>query len=124
MAAPPNALEEISGGLPHSFLRSCLLLLIAEKPSYGYDLQEGLGALGMVNADPGGLYRTLRAMETDGLVASVWDESDVGPTRRVYSVTADGMDWLHAWAGAHAETRRILGSFIERYSAVQTSKSL
>lgn len=120
----PNPLEEVSGGLPRSFLRSCLLLLIAEKPSYGYDLQEGLNALGMVNADPGGLYRTLRAMEHDGLVASVWDSSEVGPPRRVYSLTEDGMDWLHAWAGAHAETRRILGSFLERYADVDASKPL
>ncbi|NNF65750.1 MAG: hypothetical protein HKN07_16010 [Acidimicrobiia bacterium] len=120
----PNPLEEVSGGLPRSFLRSCLLLLIAEKPSYGYDLQEGLNALGMVNADPGGLYRTLRSMEHDGLVASVWDSSEVGPPRRVYSLTEDGMDWLHAWAGAHAETRRILGSFLERYADVDASKPL
>ncbi|MBT8208399.1 MAG: helix-turn-helix transcriptional regulator, partial [Acidimicrobiia bacterium] len=73
---------------------------------------------------PGGLYRTLRAMEHDGLVASVWDSSEVGPPRRVYSLTEDGMDWLHAWAGAHAETRRILGSFLERYADVDASKPL
>ena len=114
----------MSGGLPRSFLRSCLLLLIAERPSYGYDLQEGLAALGMVNADPGGLYRTLRAMEKDGLVRSVWDSSEVGPPRRVYSLTDDGRDWLHAWAGAHDETRRILGSFIDRYVALDASKPL
>lgn len=120
----PNPLEEVNGGLPRSFLRSCLLLLIAERPSYGYDLQEGLGPLGMMSADPGGLYRTLRAMERDGLVASVWDSSEVGPPRRVYSLTEEGMDWLHAWAGAHAETRRILGSFLERYADVDASKPL
>jgi poly-beta-hydroxybutyrate-responsive repressor len=120
----PNPLEEIRGGLPRSFLRSCLLLLIAEKPSYGYDIQEGLKELGMKSADPGGLYRALRALEKDGLVSSTWDQSEVGPPRRVYSLTDDGMDWLHAWAGAHNETRRILGSFVDRYGALQASKPL
>jgi PadR family transcriptional regulator PadR len=120
----PNPLEEIGGGLPRSFLRSCLLLLIAERPSYGYDLQQGLKELGMASADPGGLYRTLRALERDGLVDSMWDVSDVGPPRRVYKLTDDGMDWLHAWAGAHRETRRILGSYVERYLALEASKKL
>lgn len=124
LVTSPNPLEEVRGGLPRAFLRSCLLLLIAENPSYGYDLQEGLAALGLQHADPGGLYRALRSMEEDELVSSVWDQSSVGPARRVYSLTADGHDWLHAWSGAHAETRRILGSFLDRYAALQASKPL
>jgi PadR family transcriptional regulator, regulatory protein PadR len=116
----PNPWEEVRGGLPRAFIRSCLLLLIAERPSYGYDLLEGLAELGMSDVDPGGLYRTLRSMEKDGLVASRWDTSDVGPKRRVYSLTDEGMDWLHAWAGAHAETARILGSFVSRYEGAIT----
>lgn len=114
----PNPLEEVRGGLPRSFLRSCLLLLIAERSSYGYDLLAGLSELGMGDADPGGLYRTLRSMEKEGLVDSKWDHSEVGPRRRIYSLTEDGLEWLHAWSGAHAETRRILGSFLDRYRQV------
>ncbi len=114
----PNPLDDVRGGLPRSFIRSCLLLLIAERPSYGYDLLEGLADLGMADTDAGGLYRTLRAMEQEGLVSSTWDESNVGPRRRVYRLTDEGLDWLHAWAGAHAETRRILGSFLRRYRSV------
>jgi len=114
----PDPLEEVRGGLPRAFIKSCLLLLIAEKPGYGYDLLAGLAELGMPDADAGGLYRTLRSMETDGLVSSKWDNSQIGPRRRVYSMTEEGMDWLYAWAGAHAETRRILGSFLDRFESV------
>lgn len=114
----PDPLEEVRGGLPRAFIKSCLLLLIAERPGYGYDLLAGLAELGMPDADAGGLYRTLRSMENDGLVSSKWDNSQIGPRRRVYSLTAEGMDWLYAWAGAHAETRRILGSFLNRFESV------
>ena len=91
MTVLPNPWDEVRGGLPRSFLRSCLLLLIAERPSYGYDLLEGLTGLGMADVDAGGLYRTLRSMEKDGLVASRWDDSEVGPKRRVYRLTEDGI---------------------------------
>ena len=32
-----------------------------------------------------------------------------------YRLTEEGLDWLHAWAGALRETRRILDVFLEDY---------
>lgn len=110
-------------GIPRNFLRPCLLLLIAERPSYGYDLLERLSELGFPQADPGLLYRSLRAMEQEGLVASSWDKSDVGPSRRTYRQTPEGKDWLHAWAGSLRQTRTILDTFLERYTAVSQEPS-
>ncbi len=109
--------EDVEGGLPRNYLRPCLLLLIAERPSHGYDLLEQLEDLGMGATDPGGLYRMLRSMERDDLVDSEWETSSAGPARRVYTVTDEGMDWLHAWAGALREGRRLLSRFLERYES-------
>lgn len=116
MSALP-AWEEIQGGLPRSYLRPCLLLLIAEQPSHGYDLLERLEGLGLGATDPGGLYRTLRAMEREDLVTSRWETSAAGPARRTYVLTSEGMDWLHAWAGALRESRRYLSRFLQRYES-------
>lgn len=102
-------------GLPRNFLRPCLLLLVGEKPSHGYDLVERLAELGFKQVDPGLLYRSLRAMEQEGLVASNWQESAIGPPRRTYALTDEGRDWMHAWAGSLRETRRVIGSFLGRY---------
>lgn len=102
-------------GLPRSFLRPCMLLLLTEEASHGYDLMERLDELGIEQTDPGGLYRTLRAMEQEGLVRSWWEPSDAGPARRNYTLTEEGLDWLHAWAGSLRETRRLLGRYLERY---------
>ena len=55
-AVPPDN-DDLLAGLPRNFLRPCLLLLIAEAPSYGYDLLVRLGELGFRHVDPGMLYR-------------------------------------------------------------------
>ncbi len=71
MVKDKRSAEEPQGGLPRNYLRACLLLLIGEQPAHGYDLHEQISQVGLANVDPGGLYRALRVMEQDGLVAVV-----------------------------------------------------
>lgn len=108
--------EGLPRGLPRNFLRPRLLLLIAEQPSHGYDLLERLGEIGYQGAEPGGLYRTLRLMEQEGLIASDWESSQLGPRRRTYWLSDEGMDWLHAWAGSMRFTQDVLDRFLSRYT--------
>ena len=112
------AWADVQGGLPRNYLRPCLMLLIAEGPIHGYDLLERLEELGLGATDPGGLYRTLRAMEREDLVKSEWETSTAGPARRTYILTYEGAEWLHAWAGALRESRRFLTRFLQRYETV------
>lgn len=114
-----TTLDDVQGGLPRNYIRPCLLLLIGQRPSHGYDLLERLEELGLPGTDPGRLYRTLRSLDQEGLVASEWEESPTGPPRRTYRITDEGLDWLHAWAGALRETRRILGGFLGQYEQLE-----
>lgn len=111
----PEELAQPDGSLPRNFLRPCILLLLKEGSSHGYDLLEKLGEFGFHRGDPGGLYRTLRSMEKEGLVSSWWETSDIGPARRTYQPTEEGEDWLHAWAGALSESKRLVSTFLDRY---------
>ncbi|HWC10995.1 MAG TPA: PadR family transcriptional regulator [Acidimicrobiales bacterium] len=113
-----RSLDDAQGGLPRNYLRASLLLLIAETPAHGYDLLEQIKDLGLANVDPGGLYRALRVMEQDGLVVSWWEHSSAGPARRSYRLTEEGLEWLHAWAGALREGRRFLTAYLDRYDAI------
>lgn len=110
-----SRIDDAPGGLPRNYLRPCLLLLLGEGASHGYELLEQVSVLGMEKADPGGLYRTLRAMEQEQLVRSWWEHSDSGPARRTYDLTDEGRDWLHAWAGSLREVHRLLGMYLDRY---------
>jgi PadR family transcriptional regulator, regulatory protein PadR len=92
-----------------------LLLLLKEAPSYGYELLERLPQFGM-KKDHASLYRTLRALENEGLVRSGWEERVRGPDRRRYQVTVAGEAWLELWAAALSETQNLLASYLRRYS--------
>ena len=111
--------DDLSIGLPKNFIRPCLLLLLSEESSHGYDLLERLGGLGLKAIDPGGLYRALRAMEQEGLVVSQWERSELGPARRTYRTTDEGREWLHAWVGTLRETARVIRGFANRYESLQ-----
>ncbi len=113
-----HSTEEPQGGLPRNYLRATLLLLIGEAPAHGYDLLEQVAQLGLGKVDPGGLYRALRVMERDGLVRSSWEHSSAGPARRTYELLPDGIDWLHAWAGALRESHRYLSIYLSRYDRI------
>jgi PadR family transcriptional regulator, regulatory protein PadR len=101
--------------LPRNFLRPCILLLLREGPAHGYDLVERLRAFGFTRPDPGGLYRALRALETEGLVHSAWQVSNQGPDRRIYKITRSGAQALHSHAQALQGTARLLHAFLGRY---------
>lgn len=102
--------------LPRNFLRPCVLLLLRESSAHGYDLVERLRAFGFSGDDPGRLYRTLRALEGEGLVHSAWEHSDQGPDRRIYGLTSAGMEALHAFVPALGETARVIDIFMSRYA--------
>ena len=106
--------------LPRGFLRPCLLLLLREQPSHGYDLLERLRAFGFSGDDPGGLYRMLRKLEREALVASAWEPSSSGPERRSYQLTRAGMEELHARAKELDELRDTVGDFLSRYGEFVT----
>lgn len=101
--------------LPKDFLRPCLLLLLREQPAHGYELLDRSRALGFDSADPGGLYRTLRRLENEGMVRSAWEPSGAGPQRRIYEITRTGMKELHDRAKALAEGQRGVETLLSRY---------
>jgi PadR family transcriptional regulator, regulatory protein PadR len=102
--------------LPKNFLRPAILLLLREDPAHGYDLLERLRPLGFRRSDPGGLYRTLRGLEDQGLVGSSWEASGTGPDRRIYQITRAGGEELHRLATALDAGRETLDTFLSRYS--------
>lgn len=111
-----------STAVPRDHFRASLLLVLDEVPTYGYDLPglPGLLApLGLGDADRGFVYRTLRAMEADGLVSSAWDPSPTGPARRIYTVTTAGRAWGAAASITLREADRHMATWQARYRLLQ-----
>ena len=101
--------------LPRNFMRPCVLLLLREESAHGYDLLERLKPFGFTRDDPGRLYRTLRALETEGLVRSGWESSQQGPDRRIYELTRHGMEHLHEDVKLLVGARDVLNAFLGRF---------
>lgn len=99
---------------PRNFLRPCLLLLLQERPAHGYDLVERLHASFIDDTDAGGVYRTLRSFEREGLVRSTWATSAAGPARRTYSLTPAGSDSLRRQVETLEATHHVLHTFLDR----------
>lgn len=114
----PAARDANGGALPRHYLRPCLLLLLAEGPSHGYDLLEQVRRLGIRGAEPGGLYRYLRSMEKEQLVSSWWEPSQAGPARRTYVLTDVGRNALDDSVAALRDVREILVSLLDRYDSL------
>lgn len=105
-----------TGSRVRGFIQPWLLLLLLRKPRHGYELMEELAQdEEMPVAEPGILYRTLRQLESEGLVVSSWDTERGGPARRLYEVTPEGVEYLHAWAVNIRRTRARLDRFLHEY---------
>jgi len=91
-----------------------LLCLARSGGAHGYLIarvadQMALTATGL---DSGAVYRTLRRLESKGMVWSRWETEEKGPPRRVYEMTEDGWDHLRDWLKVMEEVRHSLLTLI------------
>jgi PadR family transcriptional regulator PadR len=98
------------GRYRRSVLEVAILSSLAETDSHGYDLVEQIESLAsnLVCVDSGTMYRMLREMEQEGLVTSSWQTPEAGPSRRVYTVTAEGIEALDLMARSLAQRASIM----------------
>jgi PadR family transcriptional regulator, regulatory protein PadR len=109
------------GNEARGLLYPFLLLLIFECPGHGYDLIDRLACLGVTGIEPGRVYRVLRNLERDRLVASGWITSHAGPARRRYEVTPLGLEELSAWMSHLAELDKALSASLARWAKASGS---
>lgn len=116
-----DTLEE-TGRVVDRLVSPTLLLLLHQKNSHGYELIEKLEELGMT-PDASVVYRQLRHLEKERLLRSAWDTSGPGPAKRVYKLTADGEDLLHAWFVSLKKEKAIFEKLFLLYAG-QTSQKM
>ncbi|MHB8125798.1 MAG: PadR family transcriptional regulator [Desulfitobacteriaceae bacterium] len=99
------------------FMEVCLLLLLYQEPGHGYGLIEQLSYFGfsVEQLNISTLYRTLRKMEQEGSVISIWEEGGQGPKRRVYEITEDGKKELDQWIKILKVRKARIEKLITRY---------
>ena len=89
-----------SSQLLKGVLDMCLLSLIAEEPSYGYEMAAKLEERGLRLVSEGSIYPALSRLQKTGLVKGYFVETDgSGPPRKYYRIETDGISHLAAWTG-------------------------
>ena len=76
-----------------------IMLGMLREPHSGYDLKKQFdrSLRSFWRAELSQIYPLLQKMEKEGLLSSRSDESDIGPTRRIYTRTSEGRAELQNW---------------------------
>jgi len=93
-----------------------ILSLVAEQPRHGYEIEQIIEARGMREWTEIGfssIYYLLRKLEKKGWVKVRLEETELGPARKVYTVTTKGHQKLYS------ELLNILSSPQPKYPAIQ-----
>jgi DNA-binding PadR family transcriptional regulator len=108
------------------YVQPVLLALLLQRPRYGYALPQDLAATGLFGDSPpdaAGIYRMLKSMEANGILASASGGSRAGPARRLYAPTELGwacMDrWVQTLASHRAHLDRVLSGLMAMKPAVR-----
>ncbi len=110
-----------SRGKLERYIQPSILLGLKGGPTYGYEVIRTIHKFGFIegSAPPGMIYRHLRQLEEDGLVASEWDTEGAGPAKRIYRLTADGEEMLVQWIEYMERRAKDLKYFIDTYYRIK-----
>ncbi len=75
-------------------LEGIVLAILAARPAYGYEITAWLREQGFADIAEGTVYALLVRVEQRGLVDIEKVPSEKGPPRKVYSLNAQGRDYL------------------------------
>jgi PadR family transcriptional regulator PadR len=94
-----------------------ILGLLAREQMYGSQLVEELSTHSELAISAGTVYPLLSRLKKSGVVASVWQESPVGPPRKYYHLTDTGASELAemsvAWRSVSCAVDSILKGVVE-----------
>ena len=90
-----------------------ILTVIGDGELYGYEIAQRIrhGSGGEFSPSEGSLYPALHRLEAEGALDATWRDSERGPRRRYYRMTAKGR-------GLMSESRRQWDTFVQTVHAV------
>lgn len=113
------------GSFLDKLLQPVILTLLYEERLHGFSILKKMEETNIMNCggiDPTGLYRTLRKMETAGLLVSELDDGDNAQQRRIYEITEEGKDCLKHWQGTLVDYKKSIDKLIDAISFTLNEK--
>lgn len=75
----------------------CLLSIIDDEASYGYEMVAKLRARGLDLASEGSIYPLLSRLQKQGMIQGYLVQSSEGPARKYYRMSKRGHEVLEQW---------------------------
>lgn len=75
-------------------LEGCVLAIISQKKTYGYEISDQLIAYGFGKIENNTIYPLLNRLEKRKLIIATYQISDLGPRRKYYALTPQGKQTL------------------------------
>ena len=95
-------------------LEGCVLKIISEHETYGYEISETLKSYGFGDISEGTIYPMLLRMQKNGLISAEYKESPVGPRRKYFSVTEKGLTEIEGFHQSFSELESAVSRLFER----------
>lgn len=94
-------------------LEGCILKIISEHETYGYEICERLIDYGFEDVSEGSVYPILIRLEKKKLLYSKMKESPLGPMRKYYYLTNEGKkeldEFIYSWNQIKKSIDNVLG---------------
>jgi PadR family transcriptional regulator PadR len=98
---PRSTGQDRATQLLHGVLDMCLMSIIDEEASYGYEMVNKLRNRGLGLASEGSIYPLLSRLQKQGMIEGYLVQSSEGPARKYYRMSQPGSvaleQWRHDW---------------------------
>lgn len=84
-------------------LEGCVLKVICDSETYGYEISQKLREHGFEEISEGTIYPLLLRMEKNGLIEATYKASALGPKRKYFHITGEGKKELTDFLTAYRE---------------------
>lgn len=118
MAPDPDRRAQLLRGA----LDTCLLALLAERPTHAYELAVQLERQGLPGVGYGTVYPLMGRLRRDGLVTQRTEASPAGPPRKVFELAPAGHRALREWTQQWVETTAAISGLLAAAGALDTNE--
>ncbi|MDR3651379.1 MAG: PadR family transcriptional regulator [Paludibacter sp.] len=99
--------DNIKSQMRKGYLEYCILLILRKKPAYTSDIISELKEAKLIVVE-GTLYPLLTRLKNGDLLDYKWEESNQGPPRKYYEMTAHGAAFLEELESSWNEINNVV----------------
>lgn len=104
-------------------LEGCILKVISKKETYGYEISEMLHQYGFSDISEGTIYPLLLRLEKNKLISAKYRESPVGPKRKYFSISPEGIKEIELFYASWTELAGAISKLFDNGGDENESKN-